>query len=109
MSDPNANIFKAIDAGHGGTSFHEVVSQLRKNGNRILTALMNMVATILFEVRSKTVKRARDLKESAEMHRTIYRDCKTFSKPQIAQILVNNLCNLSMKVFRPLNKQGDQL
>jgi GntR family transcriptional regulator, transcriptional repressor for pyruvate dehydrogenase complex len=34
---------------------------------------MNMVATILFDVRSKTVKRAKDLKESAEMHRTIYR------------------------------------
>jgi DNA-binding FadR family transcriptional regulator len=34
---------------------------------------MNMVATILLEVRSKTVKRAKDLKESAEMHRTIYR------------------------------------
>jgi GntR family transcriptional repressor for pyruvate dehydrogenase complex len=34
---------------------------------------MNMVATILFEVRSKTVRRARDLKESAEMHRKIYR------------------------------------
>jgi GntR family transcriptional repressor for pyruvate dehydrogenase complex len=34
---------------------------------------MNMVATILFEVRSKTVQRARDLKESAEMHRSIYR------------------------------------
>ena len=34
---------------------------------------MNMVATILFEVRSKTVKRATDLKESAQMHRTIYR------------------------------------
>ena len=32
-----------------------------------------MVATILFEVRSKTVRRARDLKESAEMHRSIYR------------------------------------
>jgi GntR family transcriptional repressor for pyruvate dehydrogenase complex len=34
---------------------------------------MNMVATILFDVRRKTVKRAKDLKESAEMHRTIYR------------------------------------
>jgi GntR family transcriptional repressor for pyruvate dehydrogenase complex len=31
------------------------------------------VATILFDVRSKTVKRARDLKESAEMHRHVYR------------------------------------
>src|SRR5678810_878885 len=51
--------------------FHQTVAAA--SGNRILTALMNMVATILFEVRSKTVKRARDLKESAEMHRTIYR------------------------------------
>jgi GntR family transcriptional regulator, transcriptional repressor for pyruvate dehydrogenase complex len=51
--------------------FHQMVAAA--SGNRILTALMNMVATILFEVRSKTVKRARDLKESAEMHRHIYR------------------------------------
>jgi GntR family transcriptional repressor for pyruvate dehydrogenase complex len=51
--------------------FHQTVAAA--SGNRILTALMNMVATILFEVRSKTVKRARDLKESAEMHRKIYR------------------------------------
>jgi GntR family transcriptional repressor for pyruvate dehydrogenase complex len=51
--------------------FHQMVAAA--SGNRILTALMNMVATILFEVRSKTVRRARDLKESAEMHRTIYR------------------------------------
>ena len=34
---------------------------------------MNMVATILFDSRSKTVKRARDLKESAEQHHNIYR------------------------------------
>jgi GntR family transcriptional repressor for pyruvate dehydrogenase complex len=34
---------------------------------------MNMVATILFDVRSKTVRRATDLKESANMHRQIYK------------------------------------
>jgi len=51
--------------------FHQMVAAA--SGNRILTALMNMVATTLFDVRSKTVRRARDLKESAEMHRQIYR------------------------------------
>ena len=51
--------------------FHQTIAAA--SGNRILTALMNMVATILFETRIKTVKRATDLKESAEMHRTIYR------------------------------------
>jgi len=52
-------------------SFHQAVASA--SGNRILTSLMNMVATILYDVRSKTVKRARDFKESAEMHFHIYR------------------------------------
>ena len=30
MSEPNANIFKAIDADRRGTTFQEVVSQLRE-------------------------------------------------------------------------------
>src|SRR3712207_7561126 len=30
MSETNANIFKAIDAGRGGTTFQEVVAQLRE-------------------------------------------------------------------------------
>jgi GntR family transcriptional regulator, transcriptional repressor for pyruvate dehydrogenase complex len=51
--------------------FHQTVAAA--SGNRILTSLMNMVATILFDVRSKTVNRARDLKESAEMHRHVYK------------------------------------
>jgi GntR family transcriptional regulator, transcriptional repressor for pyruvate dehydrogenase complex len=50
--------------------FHQGVAAA--SGNRILTALMNMVAKILFEIRIKTVKRATDLKESAELHRSIY-------------------------------------
>ena len=34
---------------------------------------MHMVATILFDSRSKTVHRALDLKQSAEQHHDIYR------------------------------------
>ncbi len=45
--------------------FHQTIAAA--SGNRILTVLMHMVSTILFDVRSKTVKRATDLKESAEM------------------------------------------
>ena len=48
MSEANANIFKAIDAERRGTTFQEVVSQLREMIHR-------------------------DLRESAEMHRSIYR------------------------------------
>lgn len=51
--------------------FHQIIAAA--SGNRILTALMNMVAQILFEARKKTVKGALDLKESAEQHRQIYK------------------------------------
>ena len=51
--------------------FHQTIAAA--SDNRILTSLMNMVATILFDSRSKTVKRAKDLKESAEQHHNIYR------------------------------------
>ncbi len=51
--------------------FHQTIAAA--SNNRILTALMNMVATILFDARSKTVKRAKDLKQSAEQHHNIYR------------------------------------
>jgi len=51
--------------------FHQTVAAA--SGNRILTALMNMVAKVLFEARIKTVRRAHDLKEAAEMHHQIYR------------------------------------
>src|SRR5205085_8095517 len=47
--------------------FHQAVAAA--SGNRILTALMNMVAKVLFDIRIKTVNRDTDLKESAEMHR----------------------------------------
>lgn len=50
--------------------FHQTIAAA--SGNRILTALMNMVATILYDSRSKTVKRAEDIKESAEQHHNIY-------------------------------------
>jgi GntR family transcriptional repressor for pyruvate dehydrogenase complex len=52
-------------------SFHQTVGAA--SGNRILTALMNMVAAVLLDARHKMVSRAHDLKESAEMHRKIYR------------------------------------
>jgi GntR family transcriptional repressor for pyruvate dehydrogenase complex len=51
--------------------FHQTIAAA--SGNRILAALMNMVATVLLDVRGKTVRRAKDLKESAAMHRHIYR------------------------------------
>ena len=53
--------------------FHQMVAAA--SGNRILTSLMNMVAMIL-DVGREAVKHARDLKESAEMQRHVYRSIR---------------------------------
>lgn len=75
MSEEIAGMFATLDEPEQflvhDMNFHQTVAAA--SGNRILTSLMNMIAKILFEARSKTVKRATDLKESAEMHRSIYR------------------------------------
>lgn len=42
-------------------------------GNRVLAALMEMVSAQFYELRRETIAQARDLRESAEMHRRVYR------------------------------------
>jgi GntR family transcriptional repressor for pyruvate dehydrogenase complex len=51
--------------------FHRAVAAA--SGNPILATFMEMVADILYQRRCKTIGRSRDLKESVEMHRKIYR------------------------------------
>src|SRR5918996_900603 len=50
--------------------FHRAVAT--SSGNPILASLVEMVSALFYEHRRKTAGRARDLRESAEMHRTIY-------------------------------------
>jgi GntR family transcriptional regulator, transcriptional repressor for pyruvate dehydrogenase complex len=75
MADEVAEMFASLEKPEQylvhDMRFHQIVAAA--SGNRILTALMNMVATVLFENRSKTVKFALDLKDSAEQHRLIYK------------------------------------
>jgi GntR family transcriptional repressor for pyruvate dehydrogenase complex len=65
--------------------FHQTIAAA--SGNRILTALMNMVATILFDYRSKTVKRATDLKASAQQHHNIYRAIREHNQEAARQAM----------------------
>ena len=67
--------------------FHQTVAAA--SNNRILTSLMNMIATILFDSRSKTVKRAKDLKQSAEQHHNIYRAMRE-RDPQAARTAMHD-------------------
>jgi GntR family transcriptional repressor for pyruvate dehydrogenase complex len=53
-------------------------------GNRVLAALVEMVAAQFYEQRRLTVGRARDLRDSAEMHRRIFRAVRT-GQPAVAR------------------------
>ena len=70
MSEEVAEMFALLDAPKDylvhDVRFHQIIAAA--SNNRILTALMNMMAMIWFETRSKTVHRALDLIESAEFH-----------------------------------------
>jgi GntR family transcriptional repressor for pyruvate dehydrogenase complex len=50
--------------------FHRAVALA--SHNPVLAALVEMISTMVYERRRLTVERARDLKESADMHRRIY-------------------------------------
>jgi GntR family transcriptional repressor for pyruvate dehydrogenase complex len=69
--------------------FHQTIAAA--SNNRILTSLMNMVATILFDSRSKTVKRARDLKQSAEQHHNIYRAMREHDPDAASRAMYDHL------------------
>jgi GntR family transcriptional repressor for pyruvate dehydrogenase complex len=68
--------------------FHKTVAAA--SGNRILTALRNMVAAVLYDSHSKIVKRARDLKQSAEQYHNIYRAMREHD-PEAARKAMHDL------------------
>jgi len=98
MAEELANMYATLDEPEQyllhDMSFHQMVAAA--SGNRILTALMNMVATILYDFRSKTVKNATDLKESAEMHRQIYRTIRE-RNPEAARKAMHDHLELAQK------------
>jgi GntR family transcriptional regulator, transcriptional repressor for pyruvate dehydrogenase complex len=72
--------------------FHRTIA--RASGNPILGALMETITANLYEYRSKTVVNAVDLKESAEMHREIYRAIRSHNPAQ-ARVTMEQHLNLA--------------
>lgn len=75
LAEEVAEIFASIDSPSDflihDVFFHRILSQA--SGNPILAALMETITSALYDKRRKTVERSTDLRESAEMHRMIYR------------------------------------
>src|SRR5579862_3894585 len=69
--------------------FHRIIAQA--SGNPILAAIMETVASSMYDKRRKTVERATDLRESAEMHREIYRAIRTHRPAEARKLMEKHL------------------
>ena len=85
MDDPQEYLIHDI-------RFHRTIA--RASGNPILGALMETITANLYENRRYTVGNSVDLKESAEMHRGIYRAIRSHNPPQ-AKLTMEQHLNLA--------------
>ena len=85
MDDPQQYLIHDI-------RFHRTIA--RAAGNPILGALMETITASLYDTRRVTVDNSVDLKESAEMHREIYRAIRSHN-PQGAKHAMERHLNLA--------------
>ena len=69
--------------------FHRIIAQA--SGNPILAAIMETVTSSMYDKRRKTVERATDLRESAEMHREIYRAIRARKPEEASKLMEQHL------------------
>jgi GntR family transcriptional repressor for pyruvate dehydrogenase complex len=96
LAEEVAEMYAAMDDPHEylihDIRFHRTVA--RAAANPILGALMETITANLYEARQATVGNAADLKESAEMHREIYRAIRT-KNPLAAKQAMERHLNLA--------------
>ena len=69
--------------------FHRVIAQA--SDNPILAALMETITSALYDERRKTAERSRDLKQSAELHREIYRAIRSRNAAEARAVMERHL------------------
>jgi GntR family transcriptional repressor for pyruvate dehydrogenase complex len=69
--------------------FHRIIAQA--SGNPILASIMETVTSSMYDKRRKTVERATDLRESADMHRQIYRAIRARSPLEARKLMEQHL------------------
>ena len=93
MAEELTDQFAAVDDPHAflvhDVRFHQALAA--GCGNRVLAALVEMVAAQFYEQRRQTVRRARDLRESAEMHRRVFRAVRGRNPEAAREAMVEHL------------------
>lgn len=110
LAEEVAEMFAAIDGPSDylihDVLFHRIIAQA--SGNPILAAIMETVTSTMYDKRRKTVERAVDLRESAEMHREIYRAIRS-RRPQDARRLMEQhlrMAQTAQGMERPTDRKA---
>jgi GntR family transcriptional repressor for pyruvate dehydrogenase complex len=86
--------------------FHRIIAQA--SGNPILAAIMETVTSSMYDKRRKTVEHATDLRESAEMHREIYRAIRSRNPIEARNLMEEHLrlAQTAQGAERPAERNG---
>lgn len=109
LAEEVAEIFASVDNPTEylihDVAFHRIIAQA--SGNPILAAIMETIVSSMYDRRRKTVERSIDLRESAGMHREIYRAIRT-RKPADARRLMEQHLRMAQEaqgLERPIGKR----
>lgn len=111
LAEEVAEMFAAINAPTEylihDVMFHRIIAQA--SGNPILAAIMETVTSSMYDRRRKTVERATDLRESAEMHRAIYRAIRGREPKEACALMEQHLrmAQTAQGMERPTLSEGE--
>lgn len=89
VTEMYATVERPVDYLIHDVSFHRIIAQA--SGNPILAALMETISTALYDRRRKTVERSLDLRESAELHREIYKAIRSRKSNEARRLMEEHL------------------
>ncbi|HUB52888.1 MAG TPA: FadR/GntR family transcriptional regulator [Terracidiphilus sp.] len=89
--------------------FHRVIAQA--SGNPILAALMETITSSMYDQRRKTAERSTSLRESAQMHREIFRAIRGKKPAEARQLMEQHLrmAQTAQGLERPVSKRAGAL
>lgn len=109
LAEEVAEMFASVDKPNDylihDVLFHRIIAQA--SGNPILAAIMETVTSSMYDKRRKTVERAIDLRESAEMHREIYRAIRSHKPAEARKLMEQHLqmAQTAQGMERPIAKK----
>jgi GntR family transcriptional repressor for pyruvate dehydrogenase complex len=110
LAEEVAEMFAALDSPADylihDLLFHRIVSQA--SGNPILAAVIETITSALYDKRRKTVERSTDRRESAEMHREIYKAIRAHKPVEARKLMEQHLrmAQAAQGMERPPERRG---